>query len=114
MHKRLILIAAATLPLAACATDDYYGGRGYASIGYSDGYYPYSGYYDGFYGPVYDGYWGADDYFYYRSAPTARAYIRGDRDHFRRDNNGDTRWRSIEGRTRFDRGVNRPYWRRPH
>jgi hypothetical protein len=47
--------------------------------------YPYNGWYDGYYGPIYDGYWGRDGFFYYRSAPDARAFRRGDRNHFRRD-----------------------------
>jgi hypothetical protein len=44
----------------------------------------YSGYYDDFYGPFYDGYWAADGYFYFTDGP-GHAFRRDDYHHFRRD-----------------------------
>src|SRR5579871_2309183 len=64
----LAAIAALTLSLAACET--------YYAYGYVDGYY------DDFYGPWYDGYWGPGDVFFYRTGP---------RDHFHRDDGGHFR-----------------------
>ena len=72
-----ICLAALVLPLAACATDGDYGpGRGPL---------PWYAWYDGFYGPVYDGYWGTDGFFYYRLGAAERAWRRGAREHFRRE-----------------------------
>ena len=76
------LLAAACLPLGACVDGYAYGG---GPVAYGPGPYLYDGWYDGYYGPVYDGYWGTDGYFYYRHGGGDRAYIRGDRGHFRRD-----------------------------
>ena len=66
------LAASAALGLAACESDGYYDGGG----GFSAGYYGhgpryvwYDGWYDNFYGPVYDGYWGPGGAFFYRTAP---------------------------------------------
>jgi hypothetical protein len=77
---RLALAAAAALILSACADyygDDYalYPGRGYATAD--------AIYYDNAYGPLYDGYWDGD-VFYYRVTPSG-AYLRDDARHFRRD-----------------------------
>jgi hypothetical protein len=77
--KRLLLIACAALPLAACTT-------------YGPGYGPgpavaYDGYYDDYYGPIYDGYWGDDGAFFYRTGAHGH-YRRGDGAHFRHDMNG--------------------------
>ncbi len=70
-------VAAVAMPLAACETTMASGGPGpYA--GYVDGYY------DDAYGPFYDGYWGPDAVFYYRSGPHGD-YIRDNGGHFRRD-----------------------------
>lgn len=80
MKLRLAALALATLaavPLAGCADGVYGGGPAYGPGPYS-----YDGYYDGAYGPIYDGYWGDDDYFYYRSGPDAHGFRRGDRAHF--------------------------------
>jgi hypothetical protein len=76
---RLALAAAAALTLSACSTygDDYaygYPGHTYASE---------MAYYDNAYGPLYDGYWDGD-VFYYRVTPSG-AYVRDDARHFRRD-----------------------------
>ena len=44
----------------------------------------YDGWYDGYYGPVHEVYWGDDRFFYYRAGPRGPWIV--DRDnHFRRD-----------------------------
>lgn len=78
--KRSISLLGLTLfvaPLVACTDGSY----GVVSVGSS---YPYSGYYDGFYGPIYDGYWGSNGFFYYRQNERDQ-FRRGDRGHFRRE-----------------------------
>src|ERR1700722_688949 len=67
---KLILGASALLALAGCASA---GGPVY-----------YDGYYDGFYGPLYDGYWGDDNFFYY-SGGVGRPFVRDEGNHFRHD-----------------------------
>lgn len=75
-------LALAVLPLSGCA-DDYGYHRGY--VGYRA--YPvYYGWYDGFYGPVYDGYWGEGGYYYYRMNRHDR-WRRDDDRHFRAEAN---------------------------
>lgn len=49
----------------------------------ADGPVYYDGYYDGYYGPMYDGYWGDDNFFYYSSG-RGRPFIRDEGNHFRR------------------------------
>ena len=95
MHRSIALMGTAlglglaALPLAGCATDGYGGGYTYsAGVAWND--YPYDFYYDNYYGPIYDGYWGGDGYFYYRSSVSDRGYRRGDGHHFRHDENGGT------------------------
>jgi len=56
----LVAAAAAAVSLGACMDMGHHGGP-YAG-GYVDGYY------DDSYGPLYDGYWGDGDVFYYRTA----------------------------------------------
>jgi len=70
--KRTVLAALAALSVSACAEGYYgpYGGGGTA-------------YYDGFYGPYDSGYWGRDNFFYYRNGH-GRPYYRDDGRHFRR------------------------------
>jgi hypothetical protein len=94
MKKSLIALAVVA-GLSACA-------MGYEGGGYSY----YDGYYDDFYGPVAYGYWGPDDYFYYRS-PTSVVYVRDDAHHFRRDQASG--WHSFHMR-----GQRPPDDRRPH
>ena len=84
--KRLIIALCATLPalsLTACYDGGYYG------VGYASGPYAYDGWYDDYYGPIYDGYWGNDGYFYYRNSDHVRDFRRGDQSHFRREGGGD-------------------------
>jgi len=73
---RRMLIAAALggmLILPACADTGYYGaGYGRADV-----------YYDNYYGPYTDGYWGPDAYFYYRSGDGR--FLRDEGRHFRRE-----------------------------
>ncbi|HWA00378.1 MAG TPA: hypothetical protein VG841_08690 [Caulobacterales bacterium] len=66
--------------LAAVALASALSATACAEYGYGGGY--YDAYYDNYYGPVYDGYW-RSNYFYYRTAPTAVFVIDRDR-HFRR------------------------------
>ncbi|HWE46527.1 MAG TPA: hypothetical protein VG407_10910 [Caulobacteraceae bacterium] len=66
--------------LAACA-DDYGVHAGYY-YGDNDAY--VDAYYDDFYGPYTDGYWGNDGYFYYSTGP-GHAFARDTDRHFRRD-----------------------------
>jgi hypothetical protein len=75
MKTFAITLAAATaaLSLAACASGPH--GPGPYAYGYVDGYY------DDAYGPWYDGYWGPDDYFYYRGNAND-TYHRDDAHHF--------------------------------
>jgi hypothetical protein len=72
---KAIGLAAAIAALGACAEGYGYGYGG--PVGYA-------GYYDDYYGPVYDGYWGGDGAFYYSPGP-GRPYARDDRGHFRHD-----------------------------
>lgn len=80
MKRVLILSLAlgAMISLGGCT--GYYGGAG---VGY--GYNSYDDlYYDNYYGPVRDGYWSQDGWYYYRDR-TTRQYRRDDGRHFRRD-----------------------------
>ena len=84
----ILTAAVSAIGLAACE-DTYDNGYGYGYGSSSYGYGPYGyayvdGYYDNFYGPFYEGYWGPDAYFYYRTAPSS-GFIRDDEHHFRRD-----------------------------
>lgn len=72
----LVGIAAAALSLSACANE------GFGGSGYWGGPVAYDGWYDGYYGDVYDGYWGSDGSFYYRQGGHDGSYHRGDRNHF--------------------------------
>jgi len=74
---RKMLIAAAMggmLILPACA--DY--GGAYYGAGYGGA----DVYYDNFYGPYTDGYWGPDNFFYYRGGDGR--FLRDDSHHFQR------------------------------
>ncbi len=60
MKTRIGLAALTTAALLAGCAGPYYGGPGpVAAVGYD-------GYYDDYYGPFDDGYWGGDGGFYYR------------------------------------------------
>ena len=77
-HLRLAVVMTAAIGLAACESDFHHHGP-YAGVevGYVDGYY------DDAYGPVYDGYWGDGDVFYYRASPDSE-FRRDDAHHFSR------------------------------
>ncbi|MDE2435774.1 MAG: hypothetical protein KGM49_05900 [Sphingomonadales bacterium] len=103
MRRAMILtaLALATVPLAGCASDY---GHGYnRPVAYSN-YYPRSyGWYDGYYGPIFDGYWGNGGYYYYRMHDRDRWRRDGDR-HFRQGaTSPGERWEH------FDRAP--PAWR---
>ncbi len=77
--RRLLFLAAAAGMLAAagCASDGYYGGGAY---GYNSAA-PADVWYDGYYGPYSEGYWGDGGAFYFRSQD---GHVYRDRaDHFR-------------------------------
>jgi hypothetical protein len=67
---KIVLGASAVLALASCVS--------------ADGPVYYDGYYDGYYGPMYDGYWG-DDNFFYHSGGIGQPYVRDEGSHFRRN-----------------------------
>jgi hypothetical protein len=76
-HQRLALVVAAAIGLGACESDFHHGLFARADVAYADGYY------DDFYGPFYDGYWGDGDVFYYRAARDGD-FRRDDAHHFTR------------------------------
>jgi len=98
------LLAIASVPLAACVDD----------VGLridAPGPYAYDGWYDGYYGQVYDGYWGNDGYFYYRHGEGEGAYVRGDRNHFARQApQGPHNYQPIHGMTTPRQGVRAPHY----
>ncbi len=99
------LLALASMPLAACV-----GGYG-MQVGYGAQPYAYDGWYDGSYGPIYDGYWGTDNYFYYRHAEGEGAYVRGDRAHFAHQApQGPHNYQAIHGTTAPRQGVRAPHF----
>ncbi len=76
MAIRIIVTSAvAAALLCGCA-----GGYGYGPGG---SVVAYDGYYDDYYGPIYDGYWGGDG-FYYRGH-AGDSFHRDDGQHFRRE-----------------------------
>ncbi|WP_019832960.1 hypothetical protein [Sphingomonas sp. PR090111-T3T-6A] len=75
--KRAWIALLTALPLAACA-GDYYGGP------YGSGPIAYDGFYDDYYGPIHDGYWGDGGVFYYRRHQNGR-FVADRSGHFRHD-----------------------------
>ena len=104
--KRLLAALLVTLPLATLAACD--DGYGYGGVGYASTPYAYNGYYDGFYGPIYDGYWGSDRYFYYRRNADDRRFYRGDLGHFDRERARGEGWREMHGSFMPQRGYRMP------
>ncbi|MDE2405578.1 MAG: hypothetical protein KGM17_13000 [Sphingomonadales bacterium] len=80
--KTLPILAAVAALATLSACDEGYGGT---EIGWGPAGYAYDGWYDGYYGPIYDGYWGDDGGFWYRSRSVDRHWRRGDGAHFRRE-----------------------------
>jgi hypothetical protein len=113
--KRLLLAATVLLPAIALAGCD--GGYGYGGtslgIGYAGSPYAYNGYYDGFYGPIYDGYWGNDNYFYYRRGVDDRRFYRGDIAHFDRARARGEGWREMHGQVTPRRDYRMPNFSGP-
>ena len=98
------LIAAVALSLGGCAA-------GYGHVDYAGGPYAYDGYYDDFYGPIHDGYWGDDGFFYYRGGEHDRAFRRGDAAHFRRDAGADAgHFHTMQGSFAPQRGMRMPHF----
>ena len=78
----LALVIGAAIGLAACEGDYHHHGLyAGADVAYADGYY------DDFYGPLYDGYWGDGDVFYYRTTRDGD-FRRDDAHHFTRSAGG--------------------------
>lgn len=75
--KRALLVLVAALSVSACAEE----------LGYGPTFASGLVYYDSFYGPYYNGYWGRDGFFYY-SPGRGRPFIRDEGHHFHRDNPG--------------------------
>jgi hypothetical protein len=78
------MASAAVVLLAGCAAEV---GPDHVAVGVAVG--PvadvdYDAYYDGFYGPIYDGYWGDDGVFIYQTSEGGH-WVRGDATHFRRE-----------------------------
>ena len=92
------------LALSACADDGYYHGGPYVGAGLA-----YDGYYDGFYGPIYDGYWGGDGFFYYRHGAGERRFVRSDPTHFRRDSAGGN-FQQMHGNFTPQAGMRMPHF----
>ncbi|HKT86104.1 MAG TPA: hypothetical protein VJQ77_08475 [Novosphingobium sp.] len=103
---KILLAAPLLVGLAGCVEDGYAG----VQSAYYDPY-PYNGWYDGFYGPIYDGYWGDDGFFYYRATDRDRHFHRGNHDHFRR---GDARptgsFRPMQGTFTPPSGYRMPHY----
>jgi hypothetical protein len=80
--KLAALLGAAAIAalLSACASDD---GRHHHHA-YVVGGIDYDGFYDDYYGPIQDGYWGTDNYFYYQDGP-GHPYRRDEGGHVRHE-----------------------------
>lgn len=99
----------AALPLGGCVTDTY-GDTGYYSAGVAWNPYPYDVWYDDYYGPIYDGYWGGDGYFYYRTGANDRDWHRGSGNHFRHDSGGNNYHRYQGSTHQPSAGAHMPYY----
>lgn len=106
-----LALAGSTMALGGCVTDGHGDGYGYSSVGWGTPY-AYDGWYDGYYGSIHDGYWGSDDYFYYRNSDRDRRYRRGDRNHIMRSApQGQHRYQQFRGEMRPQQGMKMPMWR---
>lgn len=86
-----LLGAVAVLPAGCASNGDVYGSGHLVWKSY-----PTYGWYDSYYGSFYDGYWGVDNYFWFRLTPQDR-FRRDERRHFRRENQyGDPRFQRFE------------------
>jgi hypothetical protein len=108
MRKMLIALGAAGLAMTVSACADY----GYGPHRGGPEAMAYDGYYDDFYGPFYDGYWGDDGAFWY-TLGEGRPFVRDEHGHFRHDGpqgfHGVTaRNTSHEGAPHYAGGGRRP------
>jgi hypothetical protein len=86
--KRVLLSACAALALSACASGPGYYGGGDA-------------YYDDFYGPYYDGYWGRDGAFWFSDG---HGHMRRDEGgHFSREHPGGGGFHGVHAHSGFHR-----------
>jgi hypothetical protein len=107
MKRTLILLGLSfgALSLTGCTDGTYYSGGLYM------GDIAYDGYYDNYYGPIYDGYWGTDNYFYYRHSDQDRSFRRGDRNHFMRGRERPSEhFYQMHGITRPPEGSHAPHF----
>lgn len=104
-----LLLAVAAAGLSGCADDTYGVGYGY---GYGPGAgWDYSGYYDGYYGPIYDGYWGDDGAFYYRNRDDDHHFHRGGGGHFFRNApGGGGQFQAFHGHGQGGQGMHMPHF----
>lgn len=109
MHKRAVLSAAI---LAAAAVSGCTGGGGgvYAAGDFGPGPYAYDGFYDDYYGSIYDGYWGDDDFFYYRHGIGDRRFHRGDAAHFQRSGAHGGHFHPMQGSMTPQHGMHMPHF----
>jgi hypothetical protein len=108
MDSKMIIalsVACAALPLAGCVGEGY--GSGGVAIGYGSPY-AYDGFYDDYYGPIYDGYWGGDGFFYYRRNAGEHGFRRGDAHHFARAAPAQGHFHAIQGTMTPQRGMHMP------
>lgn len=87
LRASLSSVALAALALGGCSGGSLTSTSG-VYFGNMRGSYPYEGYYDGYEGPIYDGYWGTDGVFYYRSGPYDRHFKAGSAAHFKHGSGG--------------------------
>lgn len=111
MNKTILALAltGSALALSGCVTDGYGYGGDYAGVTWGAPY-AYDGWYDGYYGDIYDGYWGGDGYFYYRHGPDDHGFHRADRNHFAHDapHGGGHGFRQMQGQFHPQQGMNMP------
>jgi hypothetical protein len=85
VSKLISIICAATVITFAGGCADH---ANSVALGVEEPYggYPYDGYYDDFYGPFDDGYWGGDGFFYFSDG--RGGFRRDDGNHFRHEAGG--------------------------
>ena len=80
--SKVLLVSSALVLFGGCAVYGGPGGGGVVVGPVAD--IDYDAYYDGYYGPIYDGYWGDDGVFIYQTSEGA-GWRRADATHFRHD-----------------------------
>lgn len=106
--KRILIalcVAGSAMTISACA-----GGYGYGTDVYAGGPYGFDGFYDDFYGPIYDGYWGNDDRFYYRRGANEHRFHRGSPEHFRHGGVPGGHFHPMHGSMSPGRGMHMPHF----